>query len=206
MDTAPKFLPNSIMDTNKELPIKSEATCNEPEVAPEGSQGLPIKAEPINNKPDSSSATHTVASDAAVSVSNLYEITVAIYLQSTGDDVGSECEIRGTLTFTNLDSGASTKSYGDDLPINSNFSNTSTGLGRACIVAAAYKVGDPPSFQARLWEQDTGGRDWILQRDLDFRRPENRQYADGRLWRVTSHNTEDNRYVALLTWVVRKLT
>ncbi|KPI40459.1 uncharacterized protein AB675_7560 [Cyphellophora attinorum] len=132
--------------------------------------------------------------------STTYTTHVRVFIQSTGDDSGSECELTGWISFPGT---GLILNYNVDLPIITNFSAENNGLGRLIAEYTGQQAGSPAPFQAFCDEDDVGGLDHIMGVVMDWTRPENKGFADGGVWEWRGwRNSEDNRYIANLWWQV----
>jgi hypothetical protein len=132
--------------------------------------------------------------------STTYTTHVRIFIQSTGDDSGSSCELTGWISFPPTHH---ITNYSVDLPIITNFASENNGLGRLIAEFTGQQAGSPVGFQAFCDEDDTGGLDHIMGVVMDWTRPENKGMADGGTWEWRGwRNSEDNRYIANLWWQV----
>ena len=125
---------------------------------------------------------------------------VKIFLFTTGDDTGDECEIVGWLSFPHPLRPQVFNINNQHEALFANFSAENGGLGKL-YADQAFDNSDalPNGFQAFLGEEDSG-TDWILAFVMDWTNPANSEYRDGREWVWTSTSGDDSRYVAKM-WV-----
>jgi hypothetical protein len=131
--------------------------------------------------------------------STVYQVHVKIFMVSTGDDSGSECELTGWISFPGT---GQILNFEVDLPVKESYATENGGLGRLIAEFSASRASAPNPFQAFVDEDDIGGLDSILSVVMDWTRPENVQYANGQEWTWRWFNTEDNRYQCNLWWQV----
>jgi hypothetical protein len=129
----------------------------------------------------------------------VYQVHVKIFMVSTGDDSGSECELTGWISFPGT---GQILNFEVDLPVKTSFAAENGGLGRLIAEFSGSKVSEPNPFYAFVDEDDIGGLDHILSEVMDWTRPENKQYSNGQEWTWRWWNTEDNRYQCNLWWQV----
>lgn len=129
----------------------------------------------------------------------VYQVHVKIFMVSTGDDSGSECELTGWISFPGT---GQILNFEVDLPVKQSYAAENGGLGRLIAEFSGSRVGSPNPFQAFVSEDDTGGLDHILSEVMDWTRPENKAYSNGQEWTWRWWNTEDNRYQCNLWWQV----
>jgi len=139
---------------------------------------------------------------AAAGVSPTFHTHVQVFLLSTGDDSGSECELEGWIRFPDSTRNPPGLDFERDFPIKSSWAGENGGLGRQLFEYTASRVGLPLGFNVQVYEDDTAGLDFILTYSMDFARPENAQYWNGGVWTLGAWNTEDNRYRINLWWQV----
>lgn len=157
------------------------------------------------NKPevwlkDEKASKSTATTGATTAGTRTFHTHVKLFLLSTGDDPGDECELRGWISFPSTQPVVNNISI--DFPVLTSFANENFGLGRLLAELSTDSVFQPAEFQAFLREDDTGGSDWILQHVMDWTNPSNLSYADGRAWVLKSWNSTDNRYICKLWWQV----
>ncbi|KAK5691326.1 hypothetical protein LTR17_025679 [Elasticomyces elasticus] len=89
----------------------------------------------------------------------VYQVHVKVFMVSTGDDSGSECELIGWISFPGTDQ---ILNFEVNLPVKTFFGAENDGLGRLVAEFSGSKVSEPKSFQAFVDEHDIGGLDHIL--------------------------------------------
>jgi hypothetical protein len=168
-------------------PIKSTSSADEP---------FPV-ASPSNPEAEVTPSDSIIATATPV-----YYTHVKVFLLSTGDDSGSQVEIKGWIRFVDGSRFPPGVEFARDYPILSSWAGENGGLGRLIMEHTADRVGLPLGFNVEVYEDDTAGTDQICFYSLDFAQPANVQYQDGRIWTRHSWNTEDNRYRVNLWWQV----
>ncbi|KAI9767278.1 MAG: hypothetical protein M1839_004544 [Geoglossum umbratile] len=142
---------------------------------------------------DEKTSTSTTTTDATTADARSFHTHVKIFLLSTGDDPGSECELRGWISFPGTQPVVNV--FEIDMPILTSFANENFGLGRLLAELSTDSSFQPAQFQAFLNEDDIAGIDWILQQVFDWTNPSNSRFADGNAWVLRSRNSADHRYV-----------
>ena len=138
----------------------------------------------------------TIRADAAVN----WRAHVKIFLLSTGNDSGSECEIVGWLSFPHPLRPEVFNINDQHVPLFADFSAENDGLGRLYADQTFDLAGPLPNdFQAFLGEKDSG-TDWILAFVMDWTDPANNSFRDGGAYVWTSTSGDDNSYKAHM-WV-----
>lgn len=169
---------------------------NQQEAQQEKIETDPVVGEPqVTKHHDShhhneSRATARAANANAVS----YKTRVDMYIQSTGDDEGSEVEIMGELNFPGRPGN-----YKRIFPKNSSFDGEEGGKGRWVFGQEAWGAIVPPGFTASMYEDDTFGKQWIFKNfNIDFNNNQQVKFADGSEWWWTASNKKEWRFKGAL--------
>jgi len=168
------------------------------------SKGKPISyaAPPAEPEPSESTTPHGLAPSFV-----RFNTKVRLYLISTGDDPGDECELGGNIQtnwqFENL---RAHRTIDIELPVKKNFENQNNGLGFLLAELDTRTIGAPANLSGYLVEEGSifRGDKIILSYSVDWNTAP-LAWADGRSWRVKSWNSSDHRYACYLWWRVTQV-
>ncbi|KAK0633911.1 hypothetical protein B0T14DRAFT_561450 [Immersiella caudata] len=167
-----------------------------------------IKSTSYSDEPCAIASSHAPAVEgdrpdsATASAATVYYTSVKVFLLSTGDDSGSQVEIKGWIRFPDGTRFPPGVEFERDYPIIHSYAGENGGLGRLLMEHTADRIGLPLGFNVEVYEDDSLGTDQICLYSLNFALPANAPYRDGRVWTSQWWNTEDNRYRVNLWWQV----
>lgn len=143
------------------------------------------------------------AAAAALSPFPIWRTHVQVFMVSTGDDPGSESEIRGFVKFQNNNESTFSK----DLPNETFFNKENGGLGRRLIDTHIDTAFMPANFRAYTKEDDLFGQNIIMDKRMDWSILSNMEkYNDAKPHVEEWHNNKDIAYRANLWVQITKLS
>lgn len=128
---------------------------------------------------------------------------IKVYMISTGDDPGDECELEGYIRFT-YPPPDTRREIDIEMPVKKSWAGENGGLGRFISEYTHDSIGLPSNFRVFLAEDDLFGDDIIINWGIDWT-PENLYMANGGAWKITSWNTGDTRFRATVWFRVSEL-